>query len=222
VCAGGAWLVRASSPCMIPLPTGAGAAHHAAVNADAFVYLTVGISRSSPNSATVFLPSSPQLSITSLRLLASTTWRYQRCVVIGTATPVPVAVCPAADDDNVEMTPPTVSCWLSTRNKSAFPLSVTTPSGANLLPRRGHHCLTGISARAFHWAFGGTREWPHGARTPLWASTEGLEMVPRAQPKASDDTLGTFNVGTNPLGVAFDGANIWVANAVANGTVSKM
>jgi DNA-binding beta-propeller fold protein YncE len=43
------------------------------------------------------------------------------------------------------------------------------------------------------------------------------------KPKASDGTLlGTFNVGTNPLGVAFDGANIWVANAVANGTVSKM
>jgi DNA-binding beta-propeller fold protein YncE len=43
------------------------------------------------------------------------------------------------------------------------------------------------------------------------------------KPKASDYTLlGTFNVGTNPLGVAFDGVNIWVANAVANGTVSKM
>jgi hypothetical protein len=88
-------------------------------------------------------------------VLASTTWRYQRCVVIGTATPVPVAVCPAADDDNVEMTPPTVSCWLSTRNKSAFPLSVTTCQWCPSLTSSGHHCLTGISASAFHWVLGG-------------------------------------------------------------------
>src|SRR2546422_11304122 len=31
--------------------------------------------------------------------------------------------------------------------------------------------------------------------------------------RASDGTvLGTFAVGTDPIGVAFDGANIWVAN----------
>jgi len=33
--------------------------------------------------------------------------------------------------------------------------------------------------------------------------------------------LGTFTVGTNPVGVAFDGANIWVANAGSN-NVSKL
>jgi DNA-binding beta-propeller fold protein YncE len=39
--------------------------------------------------------------------------------------------------------------------------------------------------------------------------------------RASDGAnLGTFPVGTNPLGVAFDGANIWVANASSN-SVSK-
>ena len=145
------------------------------------------------------------------------------CIVIGTATPVPVAVCPAADDDNVEMTPPTVSCWLSTRNKFAFPLSVTTCQWCQSLTSSGHHCLTGISASAFHWAFGGTREWPHGARSPLSGQApRGSKWFPGPKPKTRNHTLGTLNVGTNPLGVAFDGANIWVANAVANGTVSKM
>ncbi|HEY6370929.1 MAG TPA: hypothetical protein VIX37_10140, partial [Candidatus Sulfotelmatobacter sp.] len=39
--------------------------------------------------------------------------------------------------------------------------------------------------------------------------------------RASDGTLlGTFDVGTSPLNVAFDGANIWVANEGSN-TVSK-
>ncbi len=33
--------------------------------------------------------------------------------------------------------------------------------------------------------------------------------------------LGTFNVGINPHAVAFDGANIWVANSISN-TVSKL
>ena len=28
-------------------------------------------------------------------------------------------------------------------------------------------------------------------------------------------TLGTFTVGNDPYGVAFDGANIWVANKAA-------
>ena len=33
---------------------------------------------------------------------------------------------------------------------------------------------------------------------------------------ASDGALvGTYTVGSNPLGIAFDGANIWVANTAA-------
>ena len=40
--------------------------------------------------------------------------------------------------------------------------------------------------------------------------------------RASDGTvLGTFAVGTQPMGVAFDGANIWVTNDVSN-TVTKL
>jgi DNA-binding beta-propeller fold protein YncE len=33
--------------------------------------------------------------------------------------------------------------------------------------------------------------------------------------------LGTFNVGVSPLGIAFDGAHIWVANR-GDGTVTKL
>jgi DNA-binding beta-propeller fold protein YncE len=38
---------------------------------------------------------------------------------------------------------------------------------------------------------------------------------------ADGANLGTFAAGTSPFGVAFDGANIWVANAGSN-TVSKL
>jgi DNA-binding beta-propeller fold protein YncE len=35
--------------------------------------------------------------------------------------------------------------------------------------------------------------------------------------RASDGTtLGTFAVGSGPMGIAFDGANIWVANFDGN------
>ena len=33
--------------------------------------------------------------------------------------------------------------------------------------------------------------------------------------------MGTYSVGTNPFGVAFDGANIWVTNSYDN-TVTKL
>jgi hypothetical protein len=40
--------------------------------------------------------------------------------------------------------------------------------------------------------------------------------------RASDGvTLGTFSVGGLPVGVAFDGANIWVTTGNAN-TVAKL
>jgi DNA-binding beta-propeller fold protein YncE len=32
----------------------------------------------------------------------------------------------------------------------------------------------------------------------------------------SREVLGTFDVGTQPLGIAFDGANMWVANHGSN------
>jgi len=40
--------------------------------------------------------------------------------------------------------------------------------------------------------------------------------------RASDGMrLGTFSVGSYPLGIAFDGANIWVTNTNSN-TVNKL
>ena len=43
-----------------------------------------------------------------------------------------------------------------------------------------------------------------------------------SKPKPNDGTVaGTFPVGGNPIGVAFDGANIWVANGGGN-TVTKL
>jgi len=40
--------------------------------------------------------------------------------------------------------------------------------------------------------------------------------------RASDGkVLGTFTVGTSPLGIAFDGANIWVAITASN-VVAKL
>jgi DNA-binding beta-propeller fold protein YncE len=38
---------------------------------------------------------------------------------------------------------------------------------------------------------------------------------------SSGKTLGTFTVGSKPVGVTFDGANIWVVNGGSN-TVSKL
>jgi hypothetical protein len=41
--------------------------------------------------------------------------------------------------------------------------------------------------------------------------------------RASDGTtLGTFAAGINPNGIAFDGANIWVANNLVAGTATKL
>ena len=34
--------------------------------------------------------------------------------------------------------------------------------------------------------------------------------------------MGTYSVGASPIGVAFDGANIWVANYGGNDTVTKL
>jgi DNA-binding beta-propeller fold protein YncE len=50
-------------------------------------------------------------------------------------------------------------------------------------------------------------------------TNNGNDTVTKLQ--ASDGAnLGTFPVGTNPIGVAFDGANIWVTNS-GNTTISR-
>jgi DNA-binding beta-propeller fold protein YncE len=53
----------------------------------------------------------------------------------------------------------------------------------------------------------------------IWVSLSSNAV---AKLSASDGhVLGTFPVGSGPVGVAFDGANIWVANQSSN-TVSKL
>ena len=42
---------------------------------------------------------------------------------------------------------------------------------------------------------------------------------------SNGEELGTFRVGTGPVGIAFDGVNIWVANnnrGVGNGSVTEL
>src|ERR1700682_5072196 len=52
--------------------------------------------------------------------------------------------------------------------------------------------------------------WPLTGPTSGW-QIRAVNNVTKL--RASDGTLlGTFTVGAKPLGVAFDGANIWVAN----------
>jgi len=54
----------------------------------------------------------------------------------------------------------------------------------------------------------------------IWVANENSNNVMKV--KATDGAvLGTFNVGTNPVGVVFDGTNVWVANRDSN-TVSKL
>jgi YVTN family beta-propeller protein len=56
--------------------------------------------------------------------------------------------------------------------------------------------------------------------TNIWVTNSGSNTVTKLQASIGQP-LGTFNVGTTPLGIAFDGANIWVANSGSN-TVSKL
>jgi hypothetical protein len=54
----------------------------------------------------------------------------------------------------------------------------------------------------------------------MWVTNYNSNTVTKL--KASNGSnLGIFNVGTNPVGVAFDGANIWVTN-YRSATVSKL
>jgi DNA-binding beta-propeller fold protein YncE len=54
----------------------------------------------------------------------------------------------------------------------------------------------------------------------MWIANGGSNNVTKL--RASDgEVLGTFPVGTNPAGVAFDGASIWVGNIGSN-NVTKL
>jgi DNA-binding beta-propeller fold protein YncE len=44
----------------------------------------------------------------------------------------------------------------------------------------------------------------------MWATLSNGTV---ARVQEEDDPIFTFNVGTNPRGIAFDGANMWVANS---------
>jgi DNA-binding beta-propeller fold protein YncE len=58
------------------------------------------------------------------------------------------------------------------------------------------------------------------ATVVVWVTNQGAGSVTKL--RASDGAvLGTFNVGGGPLGVVFDGANIWVADGPTN-TVIKL
>jgi YVTN family beta-propeller protein len=56
--------------------------------------------------------------------------------------------------------------------------------------------------------------------TNIWVTNSGSNTVTKLL-ASTGQVLGTFSVGTAPLGIAFDGANIWVANSGSN-TVSKL
>jgi DNA-binding beta-propeller fold protein YncE len=54
----------------------------------------------------------------------------------------------------------------------------------------------------------------------MWISDDSGSTVTKL--RAADGlNLGKFSTGSAPEGLAFDGANIWVANA-GSGTVSKL
>ncbi len=44
----------------------------------------------------------------------------------------------------------------------------------------------------------------------MWVANEGTNNVTKLSPSGA--TLGTFAVGSGPVGIAFDGTNMWVAN----------
>jgi DNA-binding beta-propeller fold protein YncE len=53
-----------------------------------------------------------------------------------------------------------------------------------------------------------------------WVANLGSNNVTKLR-ASNGEVLGTVAVGSNPDGMAFDGANIWVANESSN-TVSKL
>jgi DNA-binding beta-propeller fold protein YncE len=48
----------------------------------------------------------------------------------------------------------------------------------------------------------------------MWVTNNGDNTVTELSP--SGTALGTFKVGSTPLGIAFDGIHMWVANSGSN------
>ena len=54
----------------------------------------------------------------------------------------------------------------------------------------------------------------------VWAVTASADAVAKID-TATGTVVGTFPVGSAPIGLAFDGRNVWVTNA-GDGTVSRL
>ncbi len=50
------------------------------------------------------------------------------------------------------------------------------------------------------------------AQAPISAKREHATQTQKAEPAAGNAESAAFNVGKFPIGIAFDGTNIWVAN----------
>ena len=58
----------------------------------------------------------------------------------------------------------------------------------------------------------------------MWVANDGESSVSKLLASTGPTPVGTYRVGTNPWGVAFDGVNIWVTNwgGEAGQTVTKL
>jgi len=59
------------------------------------------------------------------------------------------------------------------------------------------------------------------AQVPVSANREQATQTQKAGPLLESAESAAFNVGKFPIGITFDGTNIWVANAGSN-TVTKL
>jgi len=58
-------------------------------------------------------------------------------------------------------------------------------------------------------------------QAPISAKREHATQTQKAEPAAGNAESAAFNVGKFPIGITFDGTNIWVGNMNAN-TVTKL
>src|SRR5436305_15221192 len=63
---------------------------------------------------------------------------------------------------------------------------------------------------------------PHRTLISLLAFAGMFFSIGTMVPSAAGNIIENFPAGVGPCGIAFDGANIWVANYSVNGTVTKL